>query len=242
MLNINNIAYQLPIEVDSTKLLNELDNLVLPHFNKDVKDINALVNSKGANISITSLETTPLDKWYTSGYNRPMTRMKDTTNGEELTKHYQKFTLGFPGQWRDNLEAMYDDGTGDRDFVHWHPSLIDSEIYNLKNRIADFFKINNRLRCRASFLPGYTKMGFHADPHTPWRVHINLQSGPGTRWIFRTLDPKETVEWVQPKDSVWLIRTGDVQHSVEVAEGEVRWQLFYHIWQSNLGPNYHQIA
>jgi len=236
MLDINSIVYQLPIEVNSTKLLNELDNLVLPYFEKDVK--HNLKNIGSAGLAITNLSTTPLASWYNTAYNRTMSKMVDLDTNEELTKNYQKFTLGFPGNRRDNVEARYDDGTGDRDFVHWHPSLINGEIYNLKNCIADFFKIDNRLRCRASFLSGYTKIGFHADPHTPWRVHINLKSGPGTRWIFRTLNPNKTIEWIQPPNSVWLIRTGDVQHSVEVQEDETRWQLFYHIWQTNLGLNY----
>jgi len=240
MLNISNIAYQLPIEVDSTKILDELDNLVLPHFNKDIK--NNLEQLKSANISLTGLKSFPHDQWYNSSYNRTMSIMRDRFTGEEVTKYYSKFTLGYPGGWRDNLEALYEDGIGDRDFIHWHPTMIGSEIYNLKNRIADFFKIDNQLRCRISFMTDYDHMTFHADPHTPWRVHVNLKSGPGSRWVFRTLDPEETIEWHQPKNSVWLIRTGDVQHCVKVPKDETRWQLFYHIWQTNLGPNYHQIA
>lgn len=241
MLNINTIVYKLPIEVNSTKLLNELDNLVLPYYEKDVR--NNLKNIGAANIAITGLENTPHDMWYSNQYCRAMTKMTDLATGEMLSKHYSKFTLGFPGAWRNNLEAQYDNGTGDRSFVHWHPGLIDSEMYNLKNRIADHLQIDRQLRCRTSFIQGPNKINFHADPHTPWRVHVNLKSAAGgTRWFFRTLDPVEIIEWVQPPDSVWLVRTGDVQHSVEVQENETRWQLFYHIWQSNLGSNYHQIA
>jgi hypothetical protein len=240
MLDINSIVYQLPIEVNSTKLLNELDNLVLPHVNKDIK--NNLKSIGAINVSITGLENTSPEDWYRTKYNVTMSKMTDLATGEMLSKNYSKFTLGFPGAWRNNLEAQYDNGTGDRSFVHWHPGLIDSEMYNLKNRIADHLQIDRQLRCRTSFIQGPNKINFHADPHTPWRVHVNLKSGPKTRWFFRTIDPTETIQWVQPADSVWLVRTGNVQHSVEVAKDETRWQLFYHIWERNLGPNYHQIA
>lgn len=243
MLDISTIAYQLPIEVDCTKLLNEIDNLVLPYYDKDIK--NNLASTKGVNISITGTASNSLDNWYNSAYNRPMTTLRDRDTGEEFVKtlqNFKKFTLGFPGGWRNNMESLYDDGVSDEDLIHWHPTLIGSEIYNLKNRIADFLKIDNQLRCRASFLHSGTQMNFHTDPHTPWRVHVNLKSGDKTSWLFRTVNPTEIIEWVQPKNSVWLIRTGDVQHSVRVAEGETRWQLFYHIRQTNLGPNYHQIA
>jgi hypothetical protein len=240
MLDINTIVYKLPIEVNSTKLLDELDNLVLPCYDKDIK--NDLMSIGATNISVTGLSNTPLDNWYSTEYNRAMSKMVDLDTNEELTKNYANFTLGFDGAWRNNLEARYDNNVSDRDFTHWHPNLIGSEIFNLKNRIAKHLQISDQLRCRASFIYGYRKMNFHADPHTPWRVHVNLKSGPGTRWFFRTLDPMKTIEWVQPPDSVWLVRTGNVQHSVEIQKDETRWQLFYHIWQSNLGPNYHQIA
>lgn len=240
MLDINSIVYKLPIEVDSTKLLNELDNLVLPYYDKDVK--NDLKSLGAANVSITNLETTAHDSWYKSQYNRPMTKMRDINTNEALSKNYQEFTLGFPGNWRNDVEGLYDNGVSDRSFTHWHPNLAGSELFNLKNRIANFLQINDQIRCRASFMHGYKKINFHADPHTPWRVHVNLKPDSGTRWFFRTLNPSKTIQWVQPTESVWLIRTGDVQHSVEVQENETRWQLFYHIWQSDLGPNYHQIA
>jgi hypothetical protein len=240
MLDINTIVYQLPIEVDCTKLLTELDNLVLPHFDKDIK--NNLKNIVAESIAITGHAQTPPGNWYNTRYNHTMTKMIDVNTGEMLSKNYSRFTLGFPGAWRDNLEARYDNDVSDRIFTHWHPDLIGSEMFNLKNRIAYYLKVSDQLRCRVSFIHGSKTINFHSDPHTPWRVHINLKSGPATRWFFRTLDPVETIEWAQPAGSVWLVRTGNVQHSVEVAENETRWQLFYHIWQRDLGSNYHQIA
>lgn len=240
MLDINTIVYQLPITVDSTRLLDELNTLVVPRLNLDV--IDDLKNIKATSISITSRKNQPADRWYQSNYNRTMTSVKDMSTGEVLPRMYNKYTLGFPGAWRDNVEGYYDDGIGDRSLCHWPPDLADSEIYNFSRRITQYFNIDTPLRCRASFIHGYRKMTFHSDPHTPWRVHVNLKSGPGTRWLFRTVEPEETIEWIQPKDSVWLVRTGDVQHAVEVPEDEIRWQLFYHLWQRDLGPRYHQIT
>jgi len=242
MLDINTIAYRLPIEVDSARILNEIDNLVLPHSDSYIRNKNHLLKSNGAGISITGLQSFPPENWYRSLYHPIMSVLKDNTTGEHIDKKYGTFTLGFPGAWRDNLEASYDNGIRDKDLIHWHPSLINSEIYNLKNRIADFLKISNQLRCRLSFSTKNTKLGFHSDPHTPWRVHVNLKSGPNTYWKFRTLDPIEIIKWKQPTESVWLIRTGNVQHAVEVGDGEIRQQLFYHIWERDLGLNYHQIV
>lgn len=238
MLNINSIVYKLPIEVNSTKLLHELDNLVLPYLDKDVK--HDLKNIKLAGVAVTGLKHTPLDNWYNTKYNSTMNRMVDLDTGQFLYKNYEKFTLGFDGPWRNNVEARYDDNVSDRSFTHWHPALLDSEIFNLKTRIATYLQIPEQLRCRASFIQGYKKLNFHSDPHTPWRVHVTLKSGANTRWLFRTLDSDNIIEWTQPKNSVWLIRTGNVQHSIEVGQDDVRWQLFYHVWQSQLGSDYYQ--
>lgn len=240
MLDINTIVYKLPIEVDSTKLLNELDSLVLPYHERDIR--NNLGTGKAAGIAITNRADTPHRGWYNSEYNRPTHNTIHVPTKTNLQKDFGRYTLGFPGPWKDDVHAFYSNGTADRDLVHWHPDLANSEMYNLTIRIAECLKINNRLRCRASFMQGPTGLSTHSDPHTPWRVHINLKSGPGTYWKFSDIDTKETVEWVQPKDSVWLVRTGNVQHGLVIPEGETRWQLFYHIWQADLGPNYHQIA
>jgi hypothetical protein len=234
MLNINNIVYQLPIEVDTVKILKELETLVLPNFKKDVNN----VYGASIGLNITNIKNTPIDNWYNTRTGN-MDLLKDMDTGEELTKSYPKYTLGFPGEWRNNVEAFYSTGSSDKDFIYWHPDLIDGEIYRLNNKIAEHFDIDNNLRCRASFCRGSNKVNFHSDPHTPWRVHVNLKSNNGATWRFRSLESDETIEWIQPLDSLWLIRTGNVQHSIEVDQDDIRWQLFYHIWQSNLPSPYH---
>ena len=232
MLDLNTIVFKLPIEVDTAKILAELQTRVLPNFNKDVA--NKLGEIGKAGLSITNLRDAPIDKWYNTS-NGTMDLLKDMDTGEELSKMYR---VGIPDRWRNNIEAFYSDGSGDRDFKYWHPDLIDGEMHSLSKRIAEYFNIDNNLRCRASFIDGNNDLAFHSDPHTPWRVHVNLKSNNGATWRFRSLESDETIEWIQPLDSIWLIRTGNVQHSVEVNRYDIRWQLFYHIWQSNLPSPY----
>jgi len=243
MLDINSIVYKLPIEVDTTKLIDELETLVLPFFKKT----NWHTAQQSSNISITGLPNTPLDNWFNAN-NGPMTVLRDGDTGELLTRDWEKYTLGFPGPWRRQVNAYYEGTTrGDKDLTTWHPSLINSEMFRLKNAIAEFFGISNNLRCRASCIPGpmpgHKRIPlYHTDPHTPWRVHVTLKNGPGAKWLFRNVEQDQVIEWHQPVGSAWLVRTGNVQHAIDVGTNEIRWQLFYHIWQRDLGPNYHQIA
>jgi len=238
MLDITNIVYQLPIEVDTAKILKELETMVLPNFNKDV--VNNLDEIGKIGLNITNLRNTPNNRWYNAPVDTAhMDFLKDMETDEIIPKLYTTYTTGYPGIQRNNIEAFYKDGSSDRDFIYWHPDLIDGEMYRLSKRIAEHFDIDNNLRCRASFMNGNNKLSFHSDPHTPWRVHINLKSKQGATWIFRTLECDKTVKWIQPKESVWLIRTGNVQHSVKVYGDDIRWQLFYHIWQSKLPAPYY---
>lgn len=241
MLDINTIVYKLPIEVDTTRLIDELEALVLPFYDKNTEDPNWRTKP-GSNISITGLIDTPLDNWFNVN-NGIMREHKDGDTGETLTKNYQKYTLGYAGPWRREVNAYYKGSNkGDKDLIAWHPSLLKSEMFRLKNAIAEFLDIDSNLRCRTSFIGGRHIMSYHSDPHTPWRVHVTLKSGPNTKWLFKDVEGNQTLEWHQPVGSVWLIRTGNIQHGIDVGVDEIRWQLFYHIWKTNLGPNYHQIA
>ena len=245
MLDINTIVYKLPIEVDTTKIIGELEALVLPYYMKKTLDPNWR-KKPNCNISITGLPDTPLSNWFNLN-NGTMSVHKDGDTGETLTKNYQKYTLGYAGPWRREVNAYYEGtNTGDKDLIAWHPRLLKSEMFRLKNAVATYLGIDNNLRCRASFSSGGTGgsriINFHSDPHTPWRVHVTLKTGPNTKWLFRDVEQNKIIEWYQPLGSVWLVRTGNIQHTVNVGDNEIRWQLFYHIWKTNLGPNYHQIA
>jgi hypothetical protein len=236
MLNIDTIAYQLPIEIDLDKIQTEFDLVMRKslQFNK------LPVQNSGLSVSVTGTTHTPLEHWYNYNFGA-MGVSKDRLTGERVTKDWERYTLGFPGKYRE-IDSYYQNGTLDRDLIHWHPDMIDSEMFHFKNRNAKFFNIDNNIRCRLSVLNGFWNIPKHSDPHTPWRVHVNLKSGPNSYWKFHNIETNESITWQQPTGSVWLVRTGNIQHEVVVPAGESRWQLFYHIWERNLGPNYHQIA
>lgn len=229
MLDINTIVYQLPIEVNFDQLNDEIENIVIPG-----------TGLKSGDCSITGASNTDHDHWFT--LNRGiMTKFFDRITNEYVVRNIIEYPgSGISYPWHDDLIAINNDGNADQDLVHWHPSLVNSEIFNLKERISDYLKINSSLRCRFSFFTEPKKIARHSDPHTPWRAHINLKSGPNTKWTFFDPDSLESVDWHQPSNTVWLMRTGNVEHAVTVPPGETRWQLFYHIWQKNLGPNYYQ--
>jgi hypothetical protein len=233
MLDINTIVYRLPIEINFDKINAEIVTIVN-------KCSYAFPNTSAIAISVTSSKKTSLDQWY--NYNTgAMHISKDRVTGEQVTKNWNKYTLGFPGPYRE-IDSYYRDGTADRELIQWHPDMVNSEMFYFKDRIAEFFNIDNNLRCRLSHIRGQYSIGRHCDPHTPWRVHVNLKTGPRTHWKFHDIETNKSIEWYQPTGSVWLVRTGNVQHEVNVPAGETRLQLFYHIWQRDLGPNYHQIA
>ena len=227
MPDINTIAYQLPIEFDRKKLIDEFEATLNPSA------------SKAMGFAITNKSGTDLTSWFNTR-SGTMPTTKDLNAGEFVEKNFKKYTLGFPGPWRNDLESYFEDGTSDREMTEWHPTLVNSEMHQLSKRIGEFFNLGTSLRCRASILHGPKELYFHSDPHTPWRVHINLKTGPGTKWLFK--DETGMLEWHQPSEGIWLVRTGNIMHNVRVPAGEERWQLYYHIWRANLGSDYHQIA
>jgi len=229
MLDISTVVYQLPIEVDSNKIINEIDSLIMPKIGKNAGDC-----------AVTGTDSTDLDQWFLS--NRGiLDKVYDPNTKRLVLRDFVKYpNTGLSVPWQDDFVAINGDGNADQDLTKWHPSMVNSEMFNLKDRIANYLKIDTALRCRCSFLNGPRTIPRHSDPHTPWRAHINLKSGPGTEWIFFDEGSEEPVRWRQPGGTVWLMRTGNVEHSVHVPPGEIRWQLFYHIWQKDLGPNYYQ--
>ncbi len=235
-LDINTIAYKLPIDIDADKIRKEIDHFLT----NERTELQGNIKNFAVSYSITNAKDISMNEWFDRN-NSVMPNFIDE-NGEKVTKHYDQYTLGFPGEWKDNVTAYFADGTCDKDLIHWRSDMIDSEIYRLTKRIEKFFNLDYNIRCRSSFFYGPRILNKHSDPHTPWRVHVTLKSGPETRWEFIDIDTKETITWKQPPDSVWLIRTGNVQHRVIVPENESRVQLFYHLWNKNIGQQYHQIT
>ena len=229
MLDINTVVYQLPIEIDSSKIIDKIESVIMPKIGEGASDC-----------SVTGTDDTNLDRWFS--LNRGiLSRVYDPATKSLIPRDFVKYpNIGIPMPWRDDFIAINADGNADQELVKWHPSMINGEIFNLKERIAEYLKIDPVLRCRCSFFKGPRSIPRHSDPHTPWRAHVNLKSGPGTEWIFFDEGSDEPVHWHQPSGTVWLMRTGNVEHAVNVPPGETRWQLFYHIWQKDLGPNYYR--
>lgn len=230
MLDISDIVYQLPIPVDADLLRQEFKKFVL----RQRRDLLPPRKNFIKTFAITGLEPAPGDLWYAEEAGT-MESLRDPATNEEIPRLTRMHTLGYPGPRRDNLMAYYSDGVADKDLVHWHTDLIDTEMYRLGLRIKKYLDIDYDLRCRLSFAQGSVEIPRHLDPHTPWRAHVTLDSGPESHWTFYDeVGSTDSIKWQEPKDTVWLVRTGDVQHSVSVPAGECRLQLFYHIWHRKL--------
>lgn len=239
MLNFNDIVYQLPIQVNADKIIKELETLVIPKFNPEIFDYSNL-KGKSCNCSITGTATTPTDTWFKEN-GGPNAFLKDNDTGEILDKLYRQWTLGYPGPRRKNVHGYLDNGVNDRDLTVWPDILLNSELYRVGQEIKKYLNIS-AVRCRVSFIKGEKYIKPHTDPHTDWRVHINLKSGPDTCWEFSEIGSDDVIAWKQPQGSTWLIRTGTVQHAVRVPRDEERWQVYFHLWEDNLGSAYYQIT
>jgi hypothetical protein len=192
-------------------------------------------------LNITVLPNTPAADWFTSmgggfALGHPMAELRDADTGEVISRDWVGFTSRPSDSPREIRAHFPNSPLGDHDITAWHPTLVRSEMHRLRDRIAHHLGIDAAMRCRASIMHGPHCIRPHRDPHTPWRVHVALGDCPRTRWWFHDRDG-DRIQWHQPP-GVWMIRTGDIQHSVTVAEQEQRWQLWYHVTQDDLGPAY----
>jgi hypothetical protein len=236
MLDISEIVHPLPIAVDADLLRQEYEKFVLSQR----PDLQRRPNNYSKTFAITNVKSTPHDSWFSQEAG-VMKLLKDPATNEEVLRLTNKWTLGYPGPRRDNLMAYYPNGVADKDLIHWHPDMIDTEMHRLASRIKEYLGIDYNLRCRLSVSHGQVEIDRHLDPHTPWRVHVALDSGSESHWTFYDeVGSTDSIKWKQPKDTVWLVRTGDVQHSVFVPSGEYRLQLFYHVWHRDLPINLNQ--
>ena len=116
MLDINTIVYKLPIEVDTTKLIGELEALVLPFFKKKADNPNWRTGRPSSNISITGLPNTPLNDWFNAN-NGAMTVLKDGDTGELLARD-SRVLRNYIQQISPDLELKFDftsDLTGEKE-------------------------------------------------------------------------------------------------------------------------------
>lgn len=107
-------------------------------------------------------------------------------------------------------ERILETGERDEELIHWPEVLQNSYIKELGDIFSDLIKIKNP-RVRMSVSAG---IEFHSDPHTPYRIHIALESNPNCVWKFKEING--TVHTIyQAADGIpVLIETGLTKHSV----------------------------
>jgi hypothetical protein len=123
-------------------------------------------------------------------------------------------------------ERVLANGETDEQIVFWPKFLENSYMKELGDLFSKLINIPNP-RVRLSSLSEEDFIDFHNDPHTPYRIHIALETHPDARWIFKK-DPYQ-IEYIhQPADGVpVLIETGRTEHAVQIASPGRRVHLWY---------------
>jgi hypothetical protein len=102
-------------------------------------------------------------------------------------------------------------GRRDEEIIHWPDIFDNSYIKELGNIFSELINIKNP-RVRLSCQPG--SIDYHNDPHTPYRIHIAIESNPDAIWKFKEKCGTEHSIY-QPADGVpVLIETGITKHAV----------------------------
>lgn len=117
-------------------------------------------------------------------------------------------------------------GELDSDVVLWPKIMEGSYIKYLGEMFSSFIKIPNP-RCRMSVINGPFEIQSHVDEHTPYRIHICLDSDPGSNWFFKKPDDVHDMIHQPSSETPVLIETGTVEHSVKVEPGTFRMHLWY---------------
>lgn len=109
-------------------------------------------------------------------------------------------------------ECFLPSGDKDEDVVYWPTVFENSYMKELGEIFSDIIKID-KPRVRMSI---QTHFRHHKDPHTPYRIHIALESYPEAVWNFKD---KNNIEYeiYQPADGTpVLVETGTHDHSVVI--------------------------
>ena len=107
-------------------------------------------------------------------------------------------------------ERILSGGERDEEVVHWPALLRNSYIKELGDMFSELVQIKTP-RVRMSV---QSRADYHNDPHTPYRIHIAIDSTPDSVWKFRETNGIEHVIY-QPADGIpVLIETGKTQHCV----------------------------
>jgi len=117
-------------------------------------------------------------------------------------------------------------GELDSDVALWPKIMNGSYIKYLGDQFAAAINIPNP-RCRMSIMNGPFGIPSHVDEHTPYRIHICLDSGPGAKWFFKKPDGVYDMIQQSGSDTPVLIETGIVEHAVKVEPGTFRMHIWY---------------
>jgi hypothetical protein len=120
-------------------------------------------------------------------------------------------------------------GEQDADLVYYPSCLKGSYIQTVEEMISEYLGLSfPRVRI-SKFIGGSPEfkqvdLSYHTDPHTPYRVHIALNSSSDIFWKFRSNDAEYIIN--QPANGMpVLIEVANTQHSVEIPFGKFRYHI-----------------
>jgi hypothetical protein len=170
-----------------------------------------------------------LDHFVKIDYNMPVKARSFgiTTTKEFATDPFFNFrkhqTISQPDE---NGVRRLPDGSLDSDVTVWPTIMEGSYMKELTKTFNDILQLENP-RVRASVTNGPSKLELHHDEHTPYRVHICLQTGPGANWIFMENNGlMDTIHQPRTNNPV-LINAGTVKHGLNIPAGVQRIHLWY---------------
>jgi hypothetical protein len=107
-------------------------------------------------------------------------------------------------------ERILPDGERDEEIVHWPVPLRNSYIKKLGDVFSELVQIKTpRVRMSVD-----ARVDYHNDPHTPYRIHIAINSNPEAVWKFRETNGTEHIIYQPADGNPVLIETGKTQHAV----------------------------
>lgn len=154
------------------------------------------------------------------------------TTSKQLTSDPNYDFTQFRGITYPNADGVrtFASGEVDTDLVFYPTVLEGSYIQTVEQTISEYLGLSTpRIRI-SKFIGGIgahkvNHLDFHTDPHTPYRVHIALNTMSNVYWKFKTIDQEYKIH--QPADGVpVLIEVANTAHAVTVPFGSVR----YHMW------------
>lgn len=121
-------------------------------------------------------------------------------------------------------------GEADTDLVYYPKCLEYSYIRTVEETISKYIGLDKpRIRI-SKFIGGSAEfkavdLSYHTDPHTPYRVHIALNSAYDVDWYFKNATGEYKIN--QPANGIpALVEVAQTEHSVRIPFGKFR----YHIW------------